>query len=261
MDFIERNEIRYLTLDLFTKHGVLHGFVTRHGGYSNGAWSSLNLGGTTGDNPGIVLANHQKLFDTFHRRLDSMFDVWQVHGNEIVCSREPRSRGEEHQKGDGILTDTAELTLMMRFADCVPIFLYDPEHNAGGIVHAGWQGTVKNVIGAAIKKMEEIYKSKPHHVIAGIGPSIGPDDYEVGGEVIQRAEQTFKTKSNEVLVQHDGRNHFDLWQANRLLLEDCGVDSIEIAGISTFSNTQDWYSHRRESGKTGRFGAIFALPE
>jgi len=147
----------------------------------------------------------------------------------------------------------------MRFADCVPILVYDPVKQVIGISHAGWMGTVKDVAGVTVKSMHERYESNPSDVVACVGPSIGPDHYEVGDDVIQQATQLFGEESDLVLHPYSDRIHFDLWKANQLLLQRAGVRQIETAGVCTACHTEDWFSHRAEYGKTGRFGALISL--
>ena len=233
----------------------------RHGGVSPAPWDSLNLGGTVGDDRKIVIENHRRMFKAAALPFETMFDVWQVHGREVVCAEAPRPLEVEHQKADVVLTNKVGITLVMRFADCVPIFLFDPIKEVIGIVHAGWQGTVKKAVSAAVEAMTAHYQSNPEDVIAGIGPSIGVDHYEVGPEVISAAKQTFGEKVNDLLLLDDGQTHFDLWKANKILLQESGVNAIEVAGVCTACHTDDWYSHRTENGRTGRFGALLALSQ
>jgi copper oxidase (laccase) domain-containing protein len=95
--------------------------------------------------------------------------------------------------------------------------------------------------------------------LAAIGPSIGPDHYEIGEDVITQVRETFGADAESLLEGHGESIHFNLWGANRVLLEKAGVEQIEIAEICTACHTDDWFSHRREKGKTGRFGALIAL--
>ena len=171
----------------------------------------------------------------------------------------PRTADEAPQQADIILTDKQHVTLFMRFADCVPILVHDPVKGVIGVSHAGWLGTVRDVAGATVKAMGRRYGSKPADVVACIGPSIGPDHYEVGQDVIGQVRQTFGAESERVLQPHPSSVHFDLWKANRILLERAGVNKIELAGICTACHTDDWFSHRAEKGKTGRFGALISL--
>ena len=103
------------------------------------------------------------------------------------------------------------------------------------------------------------YGSNPSDIIACIGPSIGPDHYEIGADVILQVMQKFGDESELVLKSHRGKIHFNLWEANRLQLERMGVSRIEVSGICTACHTEDWFSHRAEKGRTGRFGALMAL--
>jgi polyphenol oxidase len=162
-------------------------------------------------------------------------------------------------KADAIITDNPEVTLFMRFADCTPIMLYDPIKKAVGIVHAGWLGTVKQIAGQAVEGMRAAFGSRPADILAAIGPSIGPDHYEVGPDVIEQARYSFGKDADGLLPDHKDRVHFDLWKANKLSLERAGVGQVEVAGLCTACNPDDWYSHRAQKGKTGRFGALIAI--
>jgi len=149
--------------------------------------------------------------------------------------------------------------LMMRFADCVPIFLCDPVHKVVGIAHAGWMGTVRGTVKAAIEAMQARFGSIPADIQAGIGPSIGPDHYQIGPDVAAQVRQAFGADASQLLVVRDASTYFDLWAANRLILEQAGVKQVETVGLCTACHTEDWFSHRAEHGRTGRFGAIIAL--
>jgi YfiH family protein len=148
---------------------------------------------------------------------------------------------------------------MMRFADCVPIILHDPIKRVIGIAHAGWMGTVLGTVCYAVKAMQTHYGSSPSNIQAAIGPSIGPDHYEVGPEVVEEVKRSFGTDASGLLSKKGSSLNLDLWAANALLLGQAGVRNIEIAGLCTACHTGDWYSHRAENGTTGRFGAIIAL--
>jgi YfiH family protein len=147
----------------------------------------------------------------------------------------------------------------MRFADCVPVLLHDPVRRVIGLAHAGWLGTIRGVARSAIENMQKRYGSEPRDILAAIGPSIGPDHYEVGQDVIQKIEESFGEKAEGLVGWRDGRSYLDLWKANRLQLEQAGVQQIEVAEVCTACHLEDWFSHRAEKGKTGRFGAIMAL--
>lgn len=264
MPFHQKQAIRYHTFESLDDAGVLHASISRQGGVSPEPWASLNLGGTVGDERSRVLENHRRAFQALGRPFESRYDVWQVHGVEVVCTDAPRPLDQPHARADAILTDSPEVTLFMRFADCVPIFLYDPKRRVVGLVHAGWQGTVKQAARVAVQTMTERYRSNPGDVLAGIGPSIGPHHYEVGPEVVELVRKAFGADASGLLHSSNGSEaksavKFDLWSANRLSLESAGVQRIEVAEICTACHPEMWYSHRGEYGRTGRFGALISL--
>lgn len=270
MSFHERQGLRYYSFDSLNEQPLVQAIFTRRGGHSQAPWASLNMGATVGDNSEHVQANRCKAFEVLGLDSRVMFDVWQVHSTEVVLATRPRPSAEIHRRADAILTDRPGLALMMRFADCVPIVLFDPIHKALGIVHAGWVGTVNQVAARAVEEMRRAFNTCPADLLAGIGPSIGVHHYEVGPEVAAQVRGAFGADSAGLLVPISAgraglpgpeRVQFDLWQANRLILERSGVHQVEIAGLCTACHIDDWFSHRGEQGKTGRFGALVALKE
>jgi polyphenol oxidase len=239
--------------------GITHAIFTRQGGTSTSYWASLNMGGTVGDDPNRVKENRQRALAALGKDPDSFFDVWQVHGAHTVLATGPRLPEVPHQKADIILTNTPGVTLLMRFADCVPILLHDPVKKVIGIVHAGWQGTVLGTAKVAVEAMQSRFGTQPVDILAAIGPSIGPDHYQVGPDVVARVRDAFSEDSSTLLNDKSDSSYFDLWAANRLILERAGVAQIDLAEICTACHVHDWYSHRAEHGQTGRFGAIIAL--
>jgi polyphenol oxidase len=256
MSIIQHNGIRYFQFDsLHAKHAIF----TRHGGLSPEPWGSLNVGGTVGDDMARVRENRILSFHALGCAPDSIFDVWQVHSADVVCARAPRPIEESYRQADIILTDKPDVTLFMRFADCVPLLLHDPRTGVIGVAHAGWMGTLRDVAASTLNAMKKNYGTNPADVLVGIGPSIGPDHYEIGADVILQVMQKFGDDSERVLKSHSGKIHFNLWEANRMLLERAGVGQVEVSGICTACNIHDWYSHRAEKGRTGRFGALISL--
>jgi polyphenol oxidase len=259
MPFHQPDSIRFLTFDSFEGAGIIHAVFTRQGGVSPQPWASLNVGGLLGDDPERVKMNRVISFQALGKASESVYDVWQVHGTEVICTDAPRLASNPHLKADAIFTDRPDVTLFMRFADCVPILLYDPIRRVVGVVHAGWLGTVKGAVTKAVEAIEARYGSEPANILAAIGPSICCEHYAVGEEVVHQVQTAFGEQMPQLTPVFSGRHHFDLWQANRLLLEQAGVRQIELAGICTACNPQDWYSHRGEKGRTGRFGVLIAL--
>lgn len=261
MEFHHSDRIRFLTFDIFPVQ-VVHAVFTRQGGLSPHPWDSLNVGGTVGDERSRVRENRFRAFGALGRDPASMFDVWQVHSADVVLANAPHPRSENPPefKADAIITDNPAVTLFMRFADCTPVLLYDPRKRAVGIVHAGWLGTTRRAAGQAVKAMQAAFGSKPADILAAIGPAIGPDHYEVGADVEEHVRYAFGREADALLRSNQGpKPHFDLWAANELVLRQAGVEQIQVAGLCTACHPEDWYSHRAQKGKTGRFGALIAL--
>jgi YfiH family protein len=259
MPFHQPDSIRYYTFESLDGEKIKHAIFTRRGGISPEPWASLNVGGLRGDDPERVFQNRVHSFQVMDRDPGSVYDVWQVHSTDVIWTTGSRPASVRHRKADAILTDRSEVTLFMRFGDCVPIFLYDLKRRVVGIVHAGWLGTVNGIVTETILTMQSAYRSDPRDIMAAIGPSIAVDHYEIGSEVANHVESAFGQDSGDLLVRRSNSIHFDLWRANELLLKKIGIRNIETAGICTACNLQDWFSHRGEFGQTGRFGALIAL--
>ncbi len=258
MAFVEKNGLKYFRFENFPKIAQ-HAIFTRRGGVSTEHLSSLNVGGSVGDTPANIRTNRIRAFAALGRDPASVFDVWQVHGKRAVFALQPRNPNAHNDKADIIFTDRPEITLYMRFADCTPLIFVDLRQGVVGLAHAGWQGTVLGVAAAAVAAMQAHFNSSPADLYAAIGPAIGVDHYEVGEDVVTAVHKAFGTEAERLLPLIDGRRHFDLKAANRLQLEKAGVQNIESADICTACHLEDWFSHRAENGKTGRFAVLLGL--
>ncbi len=258
MPFHEQNGIRYFSFDIFP-NGVKQAVFTRRGGVSPAPWGSLNVGGMVGDDIAHVKENRIRSFHALGRNPASIFDVWLVHSTDVICADRPRDLDKPPIQADAILTDKPEVTLYMRYADCVPLLFYDPVKGVAGMAHAGWMGTVRGMAKATIQRMQSQYACKPENILAAIGPSIGADHYEIGPDVILKVKESFGPDEERLLESRNGRVYLDLWLANYIQLQRAGVEKIEVSGVCTACHLDDWFSHRAEKGKTGRFGALIGL--
>lgn len=260
MPFHQSGAVRYYTFDLFAGESITHAVFTRIGGVSKEQWTSLNVGLTVGDDPECVVENRLLSFQTVNRSIKTLSDSWLIHGTDVFIYDSPPSPDQRFPpKADIILTDNPEVTLFMRYADCAPILFFDPEKRVIGLAHSGWMGTVKKVGKVAVEVMQAKFGCDPNDILAAIGPTIGPDKYEVGEDIVEVVKSTFGQRSKKLLPRINHASHFDLWEGNRMVLEQAGVGQIELSGICTADNSQDWYSHRASQGKTGRFGVLLAL--
>lgn len=237
---------------------VIHAVTTRHGGVSPAPLASLNLSVRVGDTPENVHENLMRLHAALGLDPAATVDASQAQANSVarVTATE---RGTTIRMVDGLITNVRGIPLMLRFADCVPILLYDPLHQAIALAHAGWRGSVQKVVTNTVNAMCEAFDTSPRDLVACIGPSIGPCCYEVGQDVIERVNTCFP-ESAELLLRRNGATHLNLWETNAVQLRALGVEQIDIAAVCTSDHTNDFYSWRKEKAQTGRFGALIALP-
>ena len=272
----ERDGLRVYRFDSLPTDRVDALVSTRTGGASTGPYASLNVGLRVEDDPPTVVANRERLFSAYELPLDRSVWCLQVHSDDVTVVDEDqlinadggRDRGAYTEdtiiaEADALVTDVIGVPLCVTLADCVPVVIYDAAHHAVGLAHAGWGGTVARIASRTVAVMAGCYGSDPSALVAGIGPSISPERYEVRGDVIERVRASYGD-APVLLEQPDGTVTLDLWEANALDLEQAGVprSSIEIGSISTIDRLDEFYSHRAEARPdqpTGRFVATVAL--
>ena len=265
---------------------LAHGFSTRQGGFSRVyGGKTLNLGFTAHDNKANVIRNRQAFVSSLsasHKTKWKLVTLRQVHSDLIHFV----SNAPEHPlAGDGLITDTPGLLLSVLTADCLPVILADPKRRAVGVFHAGWRGTVKRIVQKGVGEMRKHFGSNPAQLRAAIGPGIRNCCYQVGPEVKDTFEAQFaygadlfrETKErNEIHERYPllfltarapGHSELpkkiflDLAEANRRQLLDAGVSARNISdlGMCTPCKTDLFFSHRAESGRTGRMMALAGI--
>lgn len=259
MAFRSYNGLSWWYDPVLEEMGVHHGVFTRQGGVSPAPWASLNTSITVGDHPTRVRQNLERIFQVFGRPLRSRYDSWLVHGRQVVLAPAPRARRMPPLPADAIVTHSPGVTLLMRFADCLPILLYEPKRQVIGMAHAGWRGTAQGIALALVEALVQAYQARPRDMIAVLGPAIGPDHYEVGPEVRQAMVQAFGEVAESWFQPQGDRWVLDLWRANAWQLRQAGVGVVRVSGLCTACRTDLWFSHRAERGRTGRFAALMAL--
>jgi YfiH family protein len=147
----------------------------------------------------------------------------------------------------------------VRIADCCPVLLATANARAVAAIHAGWRGAVGGVIAAAVSKLRSIADVQPSNLLAAIGPCIGFDAFEVGPEVLAEFEKVFTT---EAPIRHDGngKGHVDLPSAckTQLLRAGLKIGNIDTTDRCTYRDADEFFSHRRDRGVTGRMSALIA---
>lgn len=258
--FAEKDGIRWGCFPAWKALGVEHGFTCRVGGTSDLTPGGLNMALHVGDAPQKVLQNRQKAAAAMGFDLTRTATCAQVHGTVLAKVTEAEAgRGALELATtipgtDGLLTDCKELSLMLFYADCTPVLLVDTESSAIAVLHAGWRGSVGRIAQKGVQAMHDWYGTRPEAIVAGIGPSIGPCCYEVDDKVRDQA------KGFEACFAPHGEEHYllDLWELNRRQLVEAGVkpENISVAEVCTCCHNDDYFSYRREKGKTGRLAAV-----
>jgi len=194
--------------------------------------------------------------------------VKQVHGRAIrVLARGqvPGDASDHRPDADAIVSNEPGLALAVMVADCVPILLCDPVRGAVAAVHAGWRGTCARVVHAAVESLVTCCGCEPAHLVAAIGPSVGPRDYEVGDSLIDafRAAGHSEAHISRWFIRTDRKLRLDLWSANIQQLIDGGVDAnrISLCGLSTVAHPGIFDSYRVDGPRAGRMAAIIVVPE
>lgn len=260
---IADNGLVYYQFESMARFGetgqLRHGVFTRLGGASAPPFAALNTGSTVGDEQSAVDENHRRICQALDVPVVDIAAGHQVHGiNVALIGRQ--DCGHVRPATDALLTNRPGVPLMQRFADCTPLVLYDPLRRVLGLAHAGWRGTVQGMAVEIVRAMGDYFGSQPADILAGIGPSIGPCCYEIGSEVADQVRASFAEGASWLLNQAGGAVHLDLWAANRRQLEMSGIKEIEVAGLCTACHKKEFFSHRAENGRTGRFGVLAVLP-
>lgn len=261
MESYARDNVPFFCFASIPANGrVRHAVFTRQGGVSQPPFQSLNLSISVPDVADNVFANRARAYGCHGRANGTLVHAHLIHGAQVAVVGQAH-HGQYVGPVDGLVTDEPGCGLTMNYADCAPIFLYDPRHKAIGLGHAGWKGAVSDLPGALVRAMVQAYGSRPADLIAAIGPAIDACCYEVGEPVISAVTEAFP-EAHELLQPVTGKSEkrfFDLPRANARRLAAAGIDQIELSELCTACRTDLFFSHRAEGGRTGRFGAILIL--
>lgn len=262
VEWEELGGVRVLTDRRLLAHsGVRVAFTARSGGGSPPPYESLNLAFHVGDDPRNVVANRKRVCAALGIPFPRMTCAEQVHGRSVVAvgEREVASGRDCYETSiegtDAMVTSLTGMPLTMFFADCVPVVLVQPAARIVGIAHAGWRGVSEGVLEATVAEMCDAYSCDPAHLLAYVGPSIGPCCYEVGNDRVE----LFRRRFGRGAVAEDDR--VDLGGLVETSLDRLGVQPENIAAVRlcTADNTHDFFSFRAEKGETGRHAAIVCI--
>lgn len=250
--------LAYYQFEALRAAGVVHGIFTRLGGVSDGAWASLNMSTSTGDAPERVHENRRRALAALDLDRLPLATTWMTHGNAVFVVESARALDlDTPPQADALVTRQRHVVLSLRFADCLPVLFFDRRTGAVGLAHAGWRGIVNGVLLETVRTLQRAFGTRAEDLWVGIGPGISPSQFEIGAEVARLIAQA---SAAEAVHYDEDRQVWraDLWLAAERQLQRVGVRAVEALRLCTASNTHEWFSHRAERGRTGRFGVFLA---
>ncbi|MDW6022314.1 peptidoglycan editing factor PgeF [Mesorhizobium sp. BAC0120] len=242
LDIRKPDPVRSPALDAILPSGIRHGYFTRLGGISEGIYQGLNIGVGSHDAPERVRENRRRVALWMGVAPERLLTAYQVHSPDVIVVRGPFEG--ERPKADALVTDRPGVALGVSTADCGPVLFADPDARVIGAAHAGWKGAFTGVLENTVAAMERLGAGR-ERIIAVLGPSIGPANYEVGPEFIER------------FVADDAGNQRYFASASRpghamFDLNSYTVDRLARAGVRaekldrcTYAEEELFYSYRR----------------
>ena len=255
----------YYTYQLFQSFPQVQCITsTRLGGVSEGHLHSLNLSFRVGDDENAVLTNRTRFYNVIDVVPEQVAQAQLVHGShsEMVTTQSPIGSAYQFPETDGLMTHVPNTALFIPVADCAAVAFFDPKQQVIALVHAGWKGIVNRIVQKIIATMNETYESSPSDILVGISPCLGPCCYQVREDLVDVFTQAFPTQAQQFfLTQSDGTIYLDMWKALRWQLLESGIQAVHLdaADLCTACHTDEFYSHRAEQGKTGRFATLIVL--
>jgi YfiH family protein len=251
---------------------IKHGFSTRLGGVSEGIYSTMNLGNDSilqKDDPAKIEENYRRIAGSIGVDVENMVISKQVHKTNIrVVTKEDCGMGlfrpRDFDEIDGLITNEPNITLVTKYADCVPLYFVDVKNQAIGLTHSGWRGTVAEIGRITVEELCKNYHSEQGDIIAVIGPSICKDCFEISDDVASEFEKAFPDAYETAILTKKGSTGkylCDLWEANRQVLLKAGlsIENIHVSEVCTCCNDDILFSHRKTGGQRGSLAAFLSI--
>lgn len=242
MGVIEKHyeDILYYEIEGFNQYeGFTHLFSSRIG------WDQKN-----------IFKDLSKILNLSDERI---YRAKQVHGRDIIIIDNQDNKKIQYEEADGLITNIPGIALCTYHADCVPVYFYDREKRVIGLAHAGWKGTLNNIVEVIINNMKKGFQCNLNDIVVAIGPAIGVCCYEIGEDVVELFKDRFDNP--HIIIARDGKIYLDLWKANKINLINAGIkdDNIYHSNFCTSCNLDTLYSYRREKGTRNRMIAAITL--
>ena len=255
---LHEGNVPYLTFRKLDQAGVRHGFSTRIGGVSEGMFATLNRC----DKKEAVDENFRRIGKAIGFDHTKLVFSNQIHETKIhKVTKE--DCGKVMKDMDGLATNEPGIPLYTGYADCVPLFFYDPVEKVAALAHSGWRGTVGRIGAKMVRFLESEYGCKKENIVAAIGPSICRSCYEVSEDVAEKFKKELTGHDAKEFLDDKGNGKYqlDLWKANEIILTEAGIlpENLDITDICTCCNPDLLFSHRASHGKRGNLAAFIVL--
>ena len=258
-----RKGVKYSVAKNRPASGLTLMFTTRIGRASSAPLDTLNLGVGREDSKENIMENYKRACACIKVNPAKCVLAKQVHETNIrVVGHEDSGKGltrpTDFESADGLATNSWGLPLVVFYADCVPLLLWDPVTKSMAVLHAGWRGTLGKIAAKGIQTLQETYGANPKDILCAIGPSIGPCHFIVGANVAEK----FKKGGFASYMEPAGSSYrVDLWEINKRILLNSGVleGNITVSGECTCCFTDLYFSHRACGEDTGRMALIACI--
>ncbi|HEX8146789.1 MAG TPA: peptidoglycan editing factor PgeF [Pyrinomonadaceae bacterium] len=252
--------VRAVACEPLEREGFANAFSTRGGGVSPFPEGSLNLAGFDQDSAENIRENRRRFVNTLGGGW-ALAACWQVHGGDVLVVRDPEDPRPEDQRCDALTTNLKGLLLGVKTADCVPVVIGDPKARACAAVHAGWRGTLAEIVKRALAALREEFGTEPADVRAALGPAALGCCYEVGADVVEPFRAKFPDADSLFKQTRDGHALVDLHEANRRQLFEAGVkpERVHALPLCTMCRPDLFFSYRQDRKLYGRTGRLLSV--
>lgn len=227
--------------------------TTRQGGVSQTPYDSLNLGAHVNDDPANVEENRRRLASALGLAFESFTWLRQIHGIEVL-NLDSGDQIDPSPCADAVTSTQKNAVCLVMTADCLPVLLCDEQGTRIAALHAGWRGLCDGVIETTLACFDN-----PSKVMAWLGPAIGPKAFEVGAEVRDAFIKVDPNAQDAFVEAADGKWLGDLYLLACQRLKKAGVQGIYGGGLCTFTDSDRFYSFRRDGACSGRMASLIYL--
>ena len=260
--FIENFNLRILQSDIFPDE-LVHLFSTRVGGDTPAPLNDFTL--SAKDYPeydNFSQKNIKIACSMIGAASSKLVQPNQQHTDNILILESEADLAYLKQEAfDAVITNMKNIPVLLVFADCIPVLIYDKKQKVLAAVHAGWKGTAKKIVQKALFNMIGFFNSEPQNIVAAIGAGIGQECFEVNTDVANQLGLSYKKDYGNIFLENNDKVHVDLKLLNKVQLQELGVEEVDICGYCTCCNNDLFYSYRADNRVTGRHGMLAMIKE